>query len=118
MKTLQLLHATKRFKIGSLNTQTLNKVYKIPELIASAEITGQDIICIQEHVFMHEDTVIKEYYYDKWKLLYKTTLETTLSASIKYIYFEKACKDAANKVIPLKPKLNKRIPWETVNICQ
>ena len=47
MKTVQLLNATKRFKIGSLNTQTLQKVYKIPELIASAELTGQDIISIQ-----------------------------------------------------------------------
>ena len=44
MKTIQLLHATKRFKSGSLNTQTLQKVYKISELIASAEFTGEDII--------------------------------------------------------------------------
>ena len=40
MKTVQLLNATNRFKIGSLNTQTLQKVYKIPELIASTELTG------------------------------------------------------------------------------
>ena len=64
MKTVQLLNANKRFKIGSLNTQTLQKVYKIPELIASAELTRQDIICIQEHRFIHEDTVIKEHTYD------------------------------------------------------
>ena len=41
MKTVQLLNATKRFKIGL------------------AELTEQDIICIQEHRFIHEDTVIK-----------------------------------------------------------
>ena len=41
-----------------------------------------------------------------------------LSASTRYTYFEKSCKDAANKVIPLKPKLKKRIPWETDKICQ
>ena len=35
-----------------------------------------------------------------------------------YTYFEKTCKDAANKVIPLKPKLKKRIPWEIEQICQ
>ena len=45
-------------------------------------------------------------------------VEATLSAITRYTYFEKACKDAANKVIPLKPKLKKRIPWETDNICQ
>ena len=44
--------------------------------------------------------------------------ENTLSAGTRYTYFEKACKDAANKVIPLKPKLKKRIPWETEKICQ
>ena len=52
-----------------MNTQTLPKVYKIPEFIASAELTEQYIICIQEHRFIHEDTVINEYAYDKWKLL-------------------------------------------------
>ena len=65
MKTLQLLNATKRFKIGSLNTQTLQKVYKIPELIASAELPGQDIMFIQEHRFIHEDIFITEHDYGK-----------------------------------------------------
>ena len=51
--------------MGSLNTQTLNKVYKIPELISAAERTGQEIICTQEHIFIHEDIVIKEQAYDK-----------------------------------------------------
>ena len=50
--------------------------------------------------------------------LQNSDAETTLSASTRYTYFEKACKDAANKVIPLKPKLKKRIPWETEKICQ
>ena len=52
MNTEQLLNATKRFEIVSLNTQTLQKLYKIPKLIASAELTGQDSICIQEHRFI------------------------------------------------------------------
>ena len=38
---------------------------------------------------------------------------------VQYIHkHEKACKDSANKLIPLKPKLKKRIPCETANICQ
>ena len=52
MKTVQLLNATKRFKIGSLNTQTLQKVYKILELIASAELTGQDIIFSHQRTYL------------------------------------------------------------------
>ena len=43
----KLLNSKKSFIIGSLNTQTLQKLWKIPELIASAERTGQEVICIQ-----------------------------------------------------------------------
>ena len=50
--------------------------------------------------------------------LQNSDAETTLSASTRYTYFEKACKDAASKVILLKLKLKKRIPWETEKICQ
>ena len=63
MKTSKLLSASKGFKIGSLNTQTLK--YKIPDLISSAERTGQDIMYIQDHRFVHEYIVIKEQTYDK-----------------------------------------------------
>ena len=38
-------------------------------MIDSAERTGYDIICNQEHRFIHENTVIKEQAYDKWKLI-------------------------------------------------
>ena len=50
--------------------------------------------------------------------LQNSDAETTLSASTRYTYFEKACKDEANKLFPLKTKLKKRIPWETDKICQ
>ena len=63
--TSKLLSASKDFKIGSLNTQTLNNVYTIPELISLAERTGREIICIQEQIFVHEDIVIKKQAYDK-----------------------------------------------------
>ena len=36
----------------------------------------------------------------------------------RYTLFATVCKETAAKVIPLKPKLNKLIPWETDNICQ
>ena len=44
--------------------------------------------------------------------------ETMLSASTRYTNFEKTCKDAASKVIPIKPNLNKRILWEIAKIFQ
>ena len=43
---------------------------------------------------------------------------STTPINTRYTQFEKACKEAANKLIPLKYKLNKRIPWKTAEICQ
>ena len=39
--------------IATFNVQTLQEERKIPELIASADSTKHDIICIQEHRFIH-----------------------------------------------------------------
>ena len=36
----------------------------------------------------------------------------------KYNHFELACKEIAADTIPLKPKIKKRTPWETEEICQ
>ena len=43
---------------------------------------------------------------------------TVLSANSRYNNFVKAYKESAANVIPLKPKLKKRLPWETLYIFQ
>ena len=43
--------------------------WKMGELIVSAKKTMQDIICIQEHRLIHDDTHIKEHANENWKLL-------------------------------------------------
>ena len=45
-------------------------------------------------------------------------MTASLSASKRCTHFETVCKETADKVIPLKPKLKKRLPWEINNICQ
>ena len=50
-------------------------------MITSAELTGQDIIFIQEHIFIHEDTVINELAYDKWKLLTLSAWKNSINAA-------------------------------------
>ena len=69
INNLPKLKSKKSVKIGSFNTQTLQKLWKIPELIGSAERTGQEVICIQEHRFVHLNTDINEHNFGKWKLL-------------------------------------------------
>ena len=46
-KKPQLIKASTKTMVSTLNTQTLQKIWKIPELIYSAIRTGQDIVCIQ-----------------------------------------------------------------------
>ena len=53
---------------------------------------------------------------NKFEALQDTT--ASIFASKWYTHFETACKETAAKVIPLKPKLKKHIPWETDNICK
>ena len=64
-----LLKAKNDFLIATMNVQTLQKDGKIPELLASAEATKHDIVCVQEHRFIHEDIPTKEHEYGKWKLI-------------------------------------------------
>ena len=68
-KNPQLINASTKTTIRILNTQTLQKIWKIPDLIDSAVRTGQYVVCIQEHRFIHEYTLIKEYTFDTWKLI-------------------------------------------------
>ena len=62
-KIKSILKMTERYKIGSLNCQTLQKAHEIPELRAATEETGHDIICIQEHRCIHEETIIEDQSY-------------------------------------------------------
>ena len=50
--------------------------------------------------------------------LQNSDASSTSPINTRYTQFEKVCKEAANKVILLKPKSKKRIPWETAEICQ
>ena len=77
-----LLKAKKDTIIGTMNVQTLQKDGKIPELIACAESTTHDIICIQEHRFLHEDVPTKEHQYGRWKLITCSGWKNSINASM------------------------------------
>ena len=79
--TTPLLKGRNERTLGTLNVQTLNKEGKIPELIACAESTKHEIICLQEHRFIHEDLVSKEQTYGKWKLITCSAWKNSANAS-------------------------------------
>ena len=68
-------------KISTFNTQTLQKIWKILELITSAEITGQDIICIQENRAIHDEIILKEQPYGNWKLITCSSWKNSVNAA-------------------------------------
>ena len=54
----RIIRINRKCTISSLNIQTMRSEWNMGELIASAKNTMQDIICIQEHRLIHDDTYI------------------------------------------------------------
>ena len=70
---------------------------------------------------LKQDINIRNKFVTDVKEIFKTLQEfkpTDVSANTRYNYFEIGCKKAAENIIPLKPKLIKSLPWETLIICQ
>ena len=59
-KNTRLFKGKKNVIVSSFNVRTLRDT-QIHELVASAEMYNNDIICVQEHRFVHEDILIKEH---------------------------------------------------------
>ena len=72
----------KEVRISTLNVQTLRTDEKVHELVASAEKFSQDVICIQEHRFMHEDLPTKEHTIGSWKLITCSAWKNKANAAI------------------------------------
>ena len=57
LKQSKLLKCKQTLQIATFNVRTLNRIGQLPELIASAEEHKIDIICIQEHRYMHTEDI-------------------------------------------------------------
>ena len=67
------------FSLAHLTYKHFEKIY---ELIASAEDTGQDIICLQEHRFIHKDLTTKERRFGNWTLITSSAWKNSTNAAI------------------------------------
>ena len=80
LKTI-LLKGKKSVIISSLNARTLRN-FQLNELVASADKL-LNVVCVQEHRFIHEDTQIKEHDAGKqWKLLTSSAWKNNMDSSI------------------------------------
>ena len=80
-KIFRLMKGKRNITISTFNTRTLQNTSKIPELINSAISTNQDIICIQEHRFLHEDTEVKEHNIYDWKMVTTSAWKNNVNAT-------------------------------------
>ena len=78
----KLLKGKTEIRIGTMNVQTLRKDEKIPELVASSENTSQDVICIQEHRFIHDDSPTKEHNIGSWRLITCSAWKNNANAGV------------------------------------
>ena len=58
---VSLMKASRVLRVATFNVRTLKNENIISEIIASANATQLDIICLQEHRFIHEDVDTNEY---------------------------------------------------------
>ena len=78
----RLLKEKKSVIISSLNARTIRN-FQLNELVASADKLLNDVVCVQEHRFIHEDTQIKEHDAGKqWKLLTSSAWKNNMDSSI------------------------------------
>ena len=57
LKQQKLLKCKQTIQIATFNARTLNRIGQLPELTASAVEHKVDIICIQEHRYMHTEDI-------------------------------------------------------------
>ena len=67
---------------------------------------------------LKKNTEIRKSFITKIKNRFEILLNTssTKTADSTFAHFETSCKEIAKEIIPLKPKLKKRLPWETLEI--
>ena len=79
---------------------------QIHELVASAEMYNNDIICVQEHRFVHEDILIKEHDVGKgWKLITSSAWKNSINASIGGMLLSPDAYKAMNSIESLSPRI-------------
>ena len=89
LKRQKLLKCKQTLQIATFNVRTLNRIGKLPELIASAVEHKIDIICIQEHRYTHTEDIKYHETGNGWMLVtvlaWKNSVNTAVGGVIMLI---------------------------------
>ena len=75
------MKASRVLRVATFNVRTLKNENKISEIIASVNATQLDIICLQEHRFIHEDVDTKEYSIGEWHMITDSAWKNSVNAA-------------------------------------
>ena len=82
LKQSKLLKCKQTLQIATFNVRTLNRIWQLPELIASAEEHKIDIICIQEHRYMHTEDIKYHEIGKGWSLVTVSAWKNSVNAAV------------------------------------
>ena len=82
LKRQKLLKCKQTLQIATFNVRTLNRIGKLPELIASAVEHKIDIICIQEHRYTHTEDIKYHETGNGWSLVTVSVWKNSLNAAV------------------------------------
>ena len=82
LKQSILLKCKQTLQIVTFNVRTLNRIGQLPELIASAEEHKIDIICIQEHRYMHTEDIKYHETGKGWSLVTVSAWKNSVNAAV------------------------------------
>ena len=81
-KQQKLLKCKQIIQIATFNVRTLNRIGQLPELIASAVEHKIDIICIQEHRYMHTEDIKYHETGNGWMLATVSAWKNSVNAAV------------------------------------
>ena len=82
LKQQKLLKCEQTIQIASFNVRTLNRIGQLPELTASAVEHKIDIICIQEHRYMHTEDIKYHETGNGWTLATVLAWKNSINATV------------------------------------
>ena len=82
LKQQKLLKCKQTIQIATFNVRTLNRIGQLPELTASAIEHKIDIICIQEHRYMHTENIKYHETGNGWTLATVSAWKNSVNATV------------------------------------
>ena len=93
--------------------ELFKKPGKISELFASAQETGHNIKCLQEHRFIHEELITKEQTFGEWSFITSSAWKNSVNAATDRVGILLS-KEAYNAVASIE-LISPRIIITTIN---